>query len=205
MRLLIAVCLAFAGLAPAAAQERPNSAEDKAARSELRRVRERFLAAIEASDIDAALEHLHEDVVIVWHDGVISKGREQVRQYLEKRLTAQGADVLKLSMQLEAAEQPILFDDGAAVSFGSAASHFQMRRRGALDVSGPWTATFAREGDRWRVASLHVSAGLYDNPLLERARTSATWGGVLAGAIGAGVGAALHAWLRRSRVVWRRR
>jgi ketosteroid isomerase-like protein len=172
---------------------------DSQVHAELRQMREELQAAIDASDIDAIVGFLDENVAVVWPDGAISRKREGVRQLLEQKLTGERATVQKHAIHVEMAERSILGGGDTAIAFGSLNSHLEMSSGAKLDLPGAWSATLVKADDRWLITSLHASTGLNDNPLVDRAENSAMWGGILAGALGAMFGAFASRWLARRR------
>lgn len=179
------VLLALAVLHAPAAQPPPG---ENPAHQELRAVRDGLLAAINRDDNAATLAHLHTNVVITWHNAEVSRGHAGVRAYHERVMTGPGKLVARFTCGATVDELTILYPGDTGICFGSTDEHFQLAHGGELKLTGRWTATLLRENGRWLITSLHVSANLFDNPLLTVAKKS---GGYVAGAVllvGVGVG-----------------
>ena len=84
-------------------------------------------------------------------------------------------------------ELTILYGN-TGISFGSAVEHFKLTRGGTLDLPARWSATLVKEGDQWRIASLHASDNLFDNPLLAQARRTVYWAAGLSLLLGLAAG-----------------
>jgi len=68
-----------------------------------------------------------------------------------------------------------------------------------LDAHGRWTADLVREAGRWKIAAVHYSGNLFDNPLLDAARTASWLAGGIASAVGLGLGFIAGRWLKPAR------
>lgn len=60
-----------------------------------------------------------------------------------------------------------------------------------------WSAVVQKDGDTWKLASVHFSTNLLDNPVLDAARKAVQKTALIAGAIGIAVGLAIGFLLRR--------
>lgn len=180
--LLALLCLTAA---PLSAVE-PITPENPA-HGELRAVRDGLLAAMNKGDIEAQLTYLHPNVVVTWHNAQVSRGREGVRQYLEKTMRGPSKIVEKYNAVLSVDELSVLYND-TALAFGSAQENFILTNHQSFSLHGRWTATLVKEGGKWLVTSAHVSDNLFDNPLLARLKTYLVWVGSGALLIGGLVG-----------------
>ena len=161
----------------AAAQEDP-------AHNELRAVRDGLLAGMNKGDIEGQLAYLHTNVVVTWHNATVSRGHAGVRQYLDQMLNGPKKVVEKFSAEVKVDELSILYGGDTAIAFGSAQEHFTLAGGRQFDFTGRWSATLVKDGGKWLVASLHTSDNIFDNPLLNTAKTFRLWvsvGALLAG------------------------
>lgn len=146
-------------------------------------------------DIERQLTYLHPNVVVTWHNAEVSRGRDGVRGYLKRTLSGPDKVVDSYSADIHVDELTILYGGDTGVSFGSAVEHFKLANGSSIDLPARWSATLVKEGDKWMVASLHVSDNLFDNPLLNGAKRIAYW----AGGIGLPVGIILGFFLGKRR------
>jgi ketosteroid isomerase-like protein len=170
---------------PAWSQTPPSN--DEATHNELRALRDGFLDAMNKGDVERELTYLHPNVVVTWHNAEVSRGRDGVRAYLDRMLKGPDKVVESFSADLNVDELTILYGN-TGLSFGSAVEHFKMAKGGNLDLPARWSATLVKEGDKWLIASLHMSDNLFDNPLLAMARRTVYWAGGIALLMGLAAG-----------------
>jgi uncharacterized protein (TIGR02246 family) len=174
---LTVACLFTAG---AGAQEDP-------AHNDLRAVRDGMLAGMNAGNIEAQLVFLHPNVVVTWHNAVVSRGREGVRKYLDQMLNGPSKVVEKFGAEVKVDELSILYGGDTAIAFGNAQEHFTLAGGRKVDFTGRWSATLVKEGGKWLIANLHTSDNLFDNPLFNAAKKLLLWvggGALLVGLLG---------------------
>src|SRR5262249_23525194 len=155
---------------------------------ELRAVRDGLLAAMNAGDIEAQLVFLHTNVVVTWHNAVVSRGRDGVRKYLDQMLHGPSKVVEKFGAEVKVDELSILYGCDTAIAFGNAQEHFTLAGGRKFDFTGRWSATLVKEGGKWLIANLHTSDNLFDNPLLNAAKKLLFWVGGSALLVGLVVG-----------------
>lgn len=148
----------------------PAQTSVEATHNDLRALRDGLLDAINKGDIEKQLSFLHTNVVVTWHNGEVSRGRDGVRKYYE-RLTA-GPEKVVESYRAEVTvdELTALYGENTGIAFGSSVEHFKLVRRSGFELQGRWTATLIRENGRWLIAALHVSTNLFDNTVLNLTR-----------------------------------
>lgn len=152
---------------------------DEATHNELRALRDGLIDALNKGDFERQLTYLHPNVVMTAPNNEVSRGREGVRAYWAKMMTGPRRVVESFRCEVEVDELTILYGGDTGISFGSALQHFKLTSGLKLDVRTRWTATLVKEQNRWLIASLHVSANLFDNPLLTTAKHTAYWAGGL--------------------------
>ena len=154
--------------------------------AELTALREKLIKAVNEEDIDAAMECLHEDVVLTAQHGErldVSRGREGVRKYFDDRMTGENRVLKSYQSEPTVDELTILHGDDTGISYGSSIDHYTLLDGTKFDAPTRWTATLVREDGQWYIASLHVSENLFDNPVLTVVKSTFT-----KIAIGAGIG-----------------
>jgi uncharacterized protein (TIGR02246 family) len=163
------------------------NAQEDPAHHELRAVRDGLLAGMNSGDIEAQLAFLHPNVVLTWHNAEVSRGREGVRQYLDRMLKGPTKVVEKFGAEVNVDELSILYGGDTAIAFGSAQEHFTLAGGKQFDFTGRWSATMVKDGGKWLIANLHTSDNIFDNPLLNAATKALWWiagGTLLVGALG---------------------
>jgi uncharacterized protein (TIGR02246 family) len=164
------------------------AAENKATHDELRGLRDRLLAALNKGDLDAMVSQLATNCVVTWQNGEISRGRDGFRRYYNRMMTGPGHIVESYSTSVNVDELTILYGDDTGIAFGSSDDRFKLK--GGIDVPlhDRWTATVVKEDGQWRIASIHVSANVFDNPLLTATKRTLTWAVPAAGIAGLLIG-----------------
>jgi ketosteroid isomerase-like protein len=195
---LAAGCL-LAPLLAAADDVKPVPAEDPA-HGELRALRDRLLGAFNRNDLDALLKDVHPNAVVTWQNGEVSRGHDGIRAYYAKMMTGPNRVVDSVRATADVDELTILYGDRNGLAFGGLEEDFRLTDGTDFHLSNRWTATLVKDGGRWLVAGLHVSANLFDNPVLHIAvRRTALWAG------GAGLAAGLVLGAMVVKLVGRRR
>jgi ketosteroid isomerase-like protein len=187
--------------APAAATVQPPLSPEVAAEHDrLRALRDELIRAVNEKNGDAIVAHMHPDVVLTMQDGKdvrAIRGRDAVRDYLNRMLVGPERGVESLQVNPVADDLSIFHHDDTAVSYGSSVDHYRLSDGTQFDLKTRWSATLVKDADRWLVAGLHVSSNLFDNPVLDGAKRIAMWIGVGAGVAGLVLGGLLMRLVRR--------
>ena len=189
--------------------QRAEAFDVDAVHNQLRAVRDAILEAWKRRDIDALLSHVDRDVVVTWQNGTVSRGPEAIRKFYEEMLVGEGSVLSGVESTLEVDDLSILHGMDTAIAFGTIHDDVSFKRTASaafigagskLGLDSRWTATLVRKAGEWKLASYHVSANIFSNPVLALGAKAA---GRVAGIGGFAVGAVLAllvGWL-----VWRRK
>ncbi len=175
------------------AQQTGSDRETEAIHDALRSVRDKLISSINAKKVDDLLSVLHPQFVLTAQDGKELKtirGHDGMRDYLDRLLLGKSRGVESMSIDPKTDDLSILYHGNTAIAFGSSKDHYRLVDGTAFDLDTRWSATVVKEGDRWLVASLHVSTNLFKNPLLDGATSMGWWIG-----IGSSIGGLLLGWL----------
>lgn len=151
---------------PTPAEPAPTPAQIEALHQELRDLRNQISEAIVQRDPDRIFSMATDDLVFTAMDNVPLHGVKQARAYYDKMMHGPESIVTDMKISLEPDSLSILYDDGhVAISSGSSTVSFKLRA--GLEFSAPlrWTATLVRDDDKWKIASAHFSANMFDNPI----------------------------------------
>jgi ketosteroid isomerase-like protein len=184
------------------------SDDTTAVHAELRRLRDEMLAAWQRRDIDALLSHVDPNVVVTWQNGEVNRGPDAIRRFYTEMLTGEGSILSNLVSKLEVDDLSILHGPDTAIAFGSIHDDFTFKRPLAstaaigagntLALTSRWTATLVRKAGEWKLASYHVSANVFSNPVQDLAvRASGRLGGIIGFLIGVIVALLVARMLRR--------
>jgi ketosteroid isomerase-like protein len=186
----------------------PASPETAVIHDELRHVRDEMIAAWQRRDIEGVLAHVDPDIVVTWQNGEVSRGPDGIRRFYKEMFEDGGGTLSNLVSTLKVDDLSILHGPDTAIAFGSIDDEFTFKRPLAstvaigagntLALTSRWTATLVRKAGDWKLASYHVSANVFSNPVQDLAvKVSARWGAIVGVLVGAIV-AFLIAWgLRR--------
>lgn len=154
---------------------------------ELRALRERMFVAYNKQDLDALLEDCTEDIVVTWQNGERNLGHEEFRAFYNKMMNGDNAVVKDISTTFEVDGSSILYGEKTAIARGTVDDRFTLTNGSEFLLNSKWTATVIKQDNSWKVASFHVSASIFDNPILDKATSSL----FLIGSIGALCGVVL--------------
>lgn len=180
--------------------EKPK-AEDPS-HQQLRELRDRLVTAFENQDLDALLKDVHENAVVTWQNGEVSRGHKGIRDYYKKMLTGPEKVVEKVTVtKAEADDLTMLSQDGNhGLAWGTLDEHFVLADGTEFDLPNRFTAGLVKDGDKWKVVGLHVSANIFDNPVQALAiKKTMLLAGLAALAAGLIVGGLIVAMLMRRR------
>ncbi len=177
-----------------------SAGNDETIHAELRKLRDQFVTAVNGKDSEAILALLHPRVVLTAQDGQelnTVRGRDGVQDYLNRLVLGPDKGIESLQLEPQADDLSEIFNGDTAIAFGSSRDHYVTVSGSEFDLKTRWSATVIKEGDRWLVASLHVSTNLFDNPVIAAAAKATTWIAIATGLIGLVVGLLLGRWKNR--------
>jgi hypothetical protein len=176
-------------------------AADEPIHDELRSLKRDAETALNERDLDGLLRLADSKVVATWQDAQVSRGHDGVRSYYEKMLAGDDSIVRDVNTEIVVDELAHLYGGDTAVSSGDMVQHFQLRDGMKFDLNSRWTATLVLADNQWRIAGFHVSANLFDNPVLSMAvRKTMLWSAAIAGLIGLVAGLLVMSFWRRRAV-----
>lgn len=152
----------------------------------LRSLRDRMYDAYVKRDMETLLKDVADDVVITWQNGERNIGHGEFLDFYQRMLSGDNPIVKDITSQVEVDDLSILYGEDTAIAHGTLQDTFALTDGSQFTLDSKWTATVVKIDDAWKVASFHVSANIFDNPILSVAQTwlvSMTIGGVVAGLI----------------------
>lgn len=172
-------------------------AQDEAAHNELRQLKTTMEKALNARDLDAIVANVDPNVVFTTMNGDVCRGPQQIRAYFEKMLTAPGHIVKDVKVSFEVDQLTTLYGGDTGVAYGSSKDHYELTDGQTFDISGRWTCTMVKSGDRWVIAAFHYSANVFSNPIVDRYKAAIWQAGIAAAVLALIVGFVLGRLLRR--------
>lgn len=177
---VLGVLLALAwSLQARAAQEDP-------AHDELRALMKEFIAVYNSGDLDKLMTYLDDNVVITWQNAHVDKSPKEVKAFFEQMTKGPNRVVEQSSIAPEPDALSLLYNDSkTAVAHGHSNDHYKLRDGTEFDQNTRWSSTLVKKDGKWKVVSVHISANLFDNPVLALAiKQTALWTGGIAAGVG---------------------
>ncbi len=177
-----------------------SSGGDEAIHNELRALRTRAVEAVNRRDAEALLAEMTDDVVFTAMNNEVVRGRADARAYYDRMLGGAARVIEDMRITVEPDALSVLHNNGeSAISTGNSEAYFKIR--GGLEFTAPlrWTAGLVREGGAWKIASMHFSANVFQNPVDAGIRRYLWLMLVVAGAAGLLIGGVLGLVLGRRR------
>jgi ketosteroid isomerase-like protein len=171
--------------ADAPSDSTPNAAQEEI-HEQLRALRERMFSAYKERDMDALLTDVASDVVITWQNADRNRGHDEFRQFYDRMMNGENGVVKDISSTFEVDDLSLLYGSNTAVACGTLSDEFTLNDGSHFSLNSKWTSTIVRQDEQWKVASFHVSANIFDNPILDVATgwlLKASLGGGLLGLV----------------------
>lgn len=166
------VVIAFASLASFAHADEGGPATQPAAdvektHNELRAMRDKIIAAINANDVAAMLDLVSDDILYTPQNAETCRGKAEVKKYYDKMMTGPSRVVESIQVKVEVDKLSTLLGAGdTALATGDSRESFRLTNGMNFELKSRWTAVVAREGGAWRIKAFHVSANIFDNAVL---------------------------------------
>jgi ketosteroid isomerase-like protein len=165
---------------------------------ELRALRDQAVAAVNKRDADSLMQVLDPNITFTAMNNDVVHGLEQAKAYYQRMLVGSGRIVEEMSLTVVPDELTGLYENGTiGISAGSSVAHFKLATGSEFDVPLRWTATLHRSNDKWSILSLHYSANMFDNPILDALKSSIKWIALGVGIISILVGFFVGRWSRK--------
>jgi len=190
------VVLLATAAAPAIADDL--TPEQQALHQQLRDLKDRLAAALNSGNIDGALAETDPNISFTAMNNEFAHGRDGVKQYFEKMMKGDNAIVKAMTVTFEPDQLATIYGDDNAVATGSSKAHFTLSGGMELDLDGRWTADLVKQDGKWALAAAHYSVNMFDNPLLQKAKSLVWMVGAGAGVAGLIIGFLLGRMRRRA-------
>ncbi len=158
-------------------------------RQALRVLLDRIEKATSSLDIDSATSLMHSDVIVTWQNAEVSKGQEQVRAYHARMIKGATPIVKGYSVKANLGGPAVFYGD-SAIAWGTTVETYELTDGLKFTLNANWSTTIVKKDGEWKIAALHFSTNLFDNPLLKNAERL-VW---VAGLLGL-IAGLLAAWL----------
>ena len=156
---LLAVSLVLS-LAPALVGQPSQEADHEELRAMMRTVTQ----ALNARQIDALAPLMARQFVITTVDGRTFRDLAGFKAYIDELY---GTKVQSIEFHPEAAELTQFIGPDAGLSWGKSTDIYTFKDGDKRTMTSHWTAVVQRQDGRWKIAALHISVNVLDNPVVE--------------------------------------
>src|SRR4051794_31212806 len=112
--------------------------------------------AINAQDVEGILAQMRSDCTVTWWNAEISRGHDEIRAYYKKMVKDPGRYITKYTTKAKLGEHARFVGAGdVALADGSMEDEFFPVIRGPFSLSSRWSTTVAKDGGKWKIATLH--------------------------------------------------
>lgn len=125
-------------------------------------------------DFNAIKPYLHENVIITFLNGEMTKGISGAEGYMKKMFEGAGA-ILKGYSTTPTVDQAAIFYGNIGVAAGHTLDNFKFTDNMSLELNTRWSTTVIKEDGAWKIISLHFSGNMFNNPILSSAKNSAMY------------------------------
>jgi len=152
----------------------------------LRRIRETATKAINTNDFTLVAPILHDKFSIITVDGKKFTSLEAFRTYWGGLFTGDKHPLKKIEVDPQADALTEFISDTTGVVQGTSSDKYHFTDGDVLSMKTRWTAVLQKDKAGWKLVTVHFSADLLDNPVLDIAKsfaTKAALGGLVVGLI----------------------
>lgn len=121
--------------------------------------------ALNEKDFNRLLPLLEQDAVVVFLNGEVARGKDQVREFFEKVLGGSSAILEDYNTQAKVSA-PARFVGDLAIADGTTKETFIFANGSEMEVDTLWTVTLVKDDGGWKVLQLHFSSHFFDNPMV---------------------------------------
>ena len=190
MKILLPMLFVLAASTLLQASAIADPADPRAAdRQALIKVFQEIEAGINDQNIDRMVAQMTPDATVTWLNGEVSRGHDEIRAYYQRMVKGPDRILNKYTTAAKLGAHARFFGD-VAVADGTMQDAFFPVARKPFTLSSNWTSTSAKINGEWKVVSLHLSANVFNNNLLDEAKSAAKLaaaGGALGGLVLAGL------------------
>ncbi len=194
MRLLILSLLTLSLMA----QELPTPDPHAADREQLIKIFHEVEGSINAQSLDRMVQQMDPNATVVWANGEVSRGPSEILAYYDRMVKGKDRLLTKYITKGSLHGHARFLGDGTvAIADGTMEDEFFPIIRGPFKLNSKWTTTVAKINGEWKVVSLHLSANVFNNVLLDEAKSALMYVGGGALIVGLLLGYALRWFLSR--------
>ena len=141
--------------------------------------------SINSQSLDRMAAQMDPGAVVVWANGEVSRGPAEVLAYYDRMVKGKDRIITRYTTSAKLNGHARFLADGTvAIADGSMEDEFTPVIRGPFKLSSKWTMTATKVNGEWKVVALHLSANVFNNVLLDEAKSALMYTGGGAGLVG---------------------
>mgnify|MGYP003573432784 CR=1 FL=1 len=176
----------------ASAQEERSQDHDQ-----LRALLKRGAEALNTRQLDTMAPYLHPEFTLVTVDNHKLKGIAGLQGYLSDLFDGETPMLKSIEVRPEADELTTFLDDDSGIVYGTSNVRYTFSEGDVREMTSRWSAVVQKDGENWKLVSVHFSANLLDNPVIDVAKNTAKRMMIIIGGVGLAAGLAIGVLLRR--------
>ena len=190
---LSAITLLTLGLAtPVLSREERSQDHDQ-----LRALLKRGAEALTTRELNPMAPYLHPEFILVTVDNRKLKGIAELQGYLNELFDGEKPTLKSMEVHPEADELTTFLDDNSGIVYGTSNDRYTFSDGDVREMTSRWSAVVQKDGETWKLVSVHFSANLLDNPVIDAAKNTARRMIIIVGSTGLAAGLAIGFLLRR--------
>lgn len=194
LRFAVLVLLTL-GLSPPASAQEERSQDHEQLRALLRRGAE----ALTTRQVDPMAPYLHPEFTVVTVDNRKLKGIAELQRYWNELFGGKAPLLKSMEARPEADKLTTFLDDNTGVVYGTSNDRYTFADGDVREMTSIWSAVVQKDGGIWKLVSVHFSANVLDNPVLDAAKSAAQRMAIIVGVAGLVVGLVIGFLLVRRR------
>lgn len=157
-------------------------------------LRDQFTEALNNRNFEAMKPLVSDSLTFISISNEKVEGIDGLEEYWNRLFNGEQSILKSISVSPKPDGPTIFEGDSVGISMGTSEDAFEFRGVGRRELTSRWTAIVRKENDSWKVSSVHMSANVLDNPVLDAAQKA---GGLVRLIIGLVVGVVIGALLFR--------
>jgi ketosteroid isomerase-like protein len=175
----------------------PAQEEHSQDHDQLRALLKRGAEALNTRQLDSMAPYLHPEFTLVTVDNHKLKGIAELKTYLNELFDGETPIFKSMEVRPEADDLTTFLDEDSGVVYGTSNDRYTFSDGDVREMSTRWTAVVQKDGETWKLVSVHFSANLLDNPVIDAAKTTARRLIFIVGGIGLAAGLVIGFLVRR--------
>lgn len=115
-------------------------------------------------------QYLAKDAVVTFYDGEYATGIPAIKKCMEKILTGDNPVLKSIKTTAKETEEAKVYPNNTAIAYGQITNDLVFINGKSMHIDGRWTTSLIKQDSQWKITSLHFSANLFDNAILNEAQ-----------------------------------